>query len=123
MTLTQRDDDADMLVDIARVTGLGRLTRRPAQRKSRPQVCWAVQSKLECRRLVDLLKRYPLRGRRGASSQYGRRPSSSGLSRAMAPVARQRTGRCVRTPNNFASFGVMSIDPMSGLPRAEALMA
>jgi hypothetical protein len=65
MTLTQRDDDADMLVDIARVTGLGRLSRRPAQRKSRPQVCWAVQSKLECRRLVDLLKRYPLRGRKG----------------------------------------------------------
>jgi hypothetical protein len=38
MALTQRDDDADMLVDIARVTGLGRLSRRPAQRKSRPQV-------------------------------------------------------------------------------------
>jgi LAGLIDADG endonuclease len=65
MTLTQRDDDADMLVDIARVTGLGRLSRVPARQTSRPQVCWAVQSKLECRRLVDLLKHYPLRGRKG----------------------------------------------------------
>jgi LAGLIDADG endonuclease len=64
MTLTQRADDADMVLDIARVTGLGRLSRRPAQRNSRPQVCWAVQSKLECRRLVDLLERYPLRGRK-----------------------------------------------------------
>jgi hypothetical protein len=64
MTLTQRADDADMLVDIARVTGLGRFCRRPATRTSRPQVCWAVQSKLECRRLVELLERYPLRGRK-----------------------------------------------------------
>jgi hypothetical protein len=64
MTLTQRDDDADMLLDIVRVTGLGRLHRRPAQRSSRPQVCWSVQSKLECRHLVRLLERYPLRGRK-----------------------------------------------------------
>jgi hypothetical protein len=64
MTLTQRADDADMLVDIARVTGLGRLFRKPAMQTSRPQVCWAVQSKLECRRLVELLERYPLRGRK-----------------------------------------------------------
>jgi hypothetical protein len=38
--------------------------RRPAQRSSRPQVCWAVQSKLECRQLVRLLERYPFRGRK-----------------------------------------------------------
>jgi hypothetical protein len=57
-------DDADMLLDIARVTGLGRLFRVPARRTSRPQVCWAVQSKLECRRLVEFLERYPLRGRK-----------------------------------------------------------
>jgi hypothetical protein len=64
MTLTQRADDADMLLDIARVTGLGGLFRKPASRTSRPQVCWAVQSKLECRGLVELLERYPLRGRK-----------------------------------------------------------
>jgi hypothetical protein len=64
MTLTQRADDADMLMDIVRVTGLGRLHQRPAQRSSRPQVCWSVKSKLECRHLVRLLERYPFRGRK-----------------------------------------------------------
>ena len=64
MTLTQRDDDADMLMDIVRVTGLGRLHQRPARRSSRPQVCWSMHSKLECRHLVRLLERYPLRGRK-----------------------------------------------------------
>ena len=39
MTLTQRADEADTLVDIARVTGIGRLHAVPAQRTSRPQVC------------------------------------------------------------------------------------
>jgi hypothetical protein len=38
-------------------------------------------------------------------------------------VAPQRTARCVCTPNNFASFGVMSIDPMSELRQAQALTA
>jgi hypothetical protein len=64
MTLTQRADDADMLVDIARVTGLGRLRRIPAQRTSRLQVSWSMHSKFECRRLTELLSRYPLRGRK-----------------------------------------------------------
>jgi hypothetical protein len=64
MTLTQRADDADMLMDIVRVTGLGRLHQRPARRTSHPQVCWSVKSKLECRHLVGLLERYPLRGRK-----------------------------------------------------------
>jgi hypothetical protein len=64
MTLTQRADDADMLVDIARVTGLGRLRTIPAQRTSRPQVSWSMHSKLECRRLAGLLRRYPLRRRK-----------------------------------------------------------
>jgi hypothetical protein len=64
MALTQRADNADMLLDLARVTGLGRLHRVPPQRTSRPQVRWSVQSKLECRRLVELLRRYPLRGRK-----------------------------------------------------------
>jgi hypothetical protein len=64
MTLTQRADDADMLVDIARVTGLGRLHSLSAQRKSRPQVCWSVASKLESLELARLLRQYPLRRRK-----------------------------------------------------------
>jgi hypothetical protein len=64
MTLNQRDDDADMLLDIVRVTGLGRLHAVPARRASRPQIVWSVCSKLECRELAQLLRRYPLRGRK-----------------------------------------------------------
>ena len=64
MALNQRADDADMLLDIVRVTGLGRLHAVPARRTSRPQVVWSVTSKLECRELVRLLRRFPLRGRK-----------------------------------------------------------
>jgi hypothetical protein len=64
MSLTQRADDADVLGDIVRVTGLGRLYAVPARRTSRPQVVWSVASKLECRELARLLQRYPLRGRK-----------------------------------------------------------
>ena len=42
MALNQRADDADMLLDIVRVTGLGRLHAVPARRSSRPQVVWSV---------------------------------------------------------------------------------
>ena len=38
--------------------------RVPARRTSRPQVVWSVASKLECRELARLLRRYPLRGRK-----------------------------------------------------------
>jgi hypothetical protein len=64
MTLSQRDDDADMLADLVMVTGLGRLFARPAVRTSRPQVTWSVQSKRECAELVRILRRHPLRGRK-----------------------------------------------------------
>jgi LAGLIDADG endonuclease len=64
MTLVQRADDADVLADIVRVTGIGRLHFNPAYRTSRPQVIWSVGSKLECRELGRLLRRYPLRGRK-----------------------------------------------------------
>jgi hypothetical protein len=64
MSLNQRADDADLLCDIVRVTGLGRLYAVPARRRSHPQVVWSVASKLECRELARLLQRYPLRGRK-----------------------------------------------------------
>lgn len=64
MSLVQRADDVDMIGDIVRVTGLGRLHPRPACGNSHPQVGWSVASKVECRELVRLLRRYPLRGRK-----------------------------------------------------------
>ena len=85
MTLNQRADDADMLLDVVRVTGLGRLHAVPARRSSRPQVVWSVSSKLECRELAGLLRRYPLRGRKcrearraGAEARLSVRPAANG---------------------------------------------
>ena len=101
MTLNQRADDADMLVDIVRVTGLGRLHAVPARRTSRPQVVWSVTSKLECRELSRLLRRFPLRGRkrcefavwaaavdRWSESLYGSNRAADGVLRSSAAELR-----------------------------------
>ena len=39
MTVAVRDDDADLLTDLCRVTGLGRVSAKRAQGTSRPQAC------------------------------------------------------------------------------------
>jgi hypothetical protein len=64
ITVNLRDDDADVLVELQRLTGLGRLYAIPGRRTSRPQVAWRIQSRLECHRLATLLERFPLRGRK-----------------------------------------------------------
>jgi LAGLIDADG DNA endonuclease family protein len=61
-TLALRDDDAELLVDLQRLTGLGALTRQSARGTSRPQVLWSIQRHSECRRLAELLERFPSRG-------------------------------------------------------------
>jgi hypothetical protein len=84
LSVALRDDDADLLHDMERLTGLGRLGSTPARASSRPQVYWAIRSKLECLALAELLERYPMRGRkrleakvwssavrRWAAKQYG----------------------------------------------------
>jgi LAGLIDADG endonuclease len=64
MTLAVRLDDAGMLVDLCRVTGLGRIRMKAAQGSSRPQACWTVASKRECAELARLLRSFPLRARK-----------------------------------------------------------
>jgi hypothetical protein len=59
-----RLDDADVLTDLCRVTGLGRVTTRPARRTSRPQADWRVASKRECAELARILRTFPLRARK-----------------------------------------------------------
>jgi hypothetical protein len=59
-----RDDDAAVLVDFREKTGLGHLTTIPARASSQSQVKWTVRSKLECLRLVELLKGFPMYGRK-----------------------------------------------------------
>jgi hypothetical protein len=64
MTLTARDDDADLIYELARLTELGRVTWSPARGRSRPQVAWNLSAKADCIRLIEILDEYPLRGRK-----------------------------------------------------------
>jgi hypothetical protein len=64
MKLAVRLDDADVLTDLCRVTGLGRFARKRAHATSRPQACWSVASKRECAELTRILRNFPLRARK-----------------------------------------------------------
>jgi hypothetical protein len=59
-----RDDDAPVLAEFRRVTGVGTLVAVPARGGSKPQCEWKVTSGLECLRLADLLERFPMYGRK-----------------------------------------------------------
>jgi LAGLIDADG DNA endonuclease family protein len=126
MTLTQRADDADMLMDIVRVTGLGRLHQRPAQRSSRPQVCWSVRSKLECRHIVRLLERYPLRGRKrrefatwaSAVSEW-----TESLYGAGSAESQQRLGAYAAELRDLRRYVDRREDPHPSQRRADGLLA
>src|SRR5215213_2380142 len=43
-----RDDDGVVVTDFRAKLALGHLRRVPARNRSRPQVCWTINSKLEC---------------------------------------------------------------------------
>jgi hypothetical protein len=64
VSVNVRLDDGDVLSDIARSTGLGRLSAVAGRRGSRPQSRWQVNSKRECAELTRLLRRFPLRARK-----------------------------------------------------------
>lgn len=64
MTVAVRDDDADLLTDLCRVTGLGRVDAKPAHGTSRPQAYWTVASKRECAELASILRAFPMRARK-----------------------------------------------------------
>jgi LAGLIDADG endonuclease len=64
MSLAARDDDADLIHELATRTRLGRITRTSARKTSKPQVAWTVTAKADCVQLIELLDGYPLRGRK-----------------------------------------------------------
>ena len=67
MSLSARDDDADLINALYDATRIGRVTRKRAYRSSEAQVVWTVSAKSDCLRLIDLIERAPLRGRKGAA--------------------------------------------------------
>lgn len=62
MSIAVRDDDTALLEELTERTKLGRTTRKPAYRTSRPQAGWQVSAKADCQRLVQILDRHILRG-------------------------------------------------------------
>ena len=59
-----RDDDADILLEWAERTGLGRVRPIPAARSSRPQACWEITSKMENAQIAAWCREFPMAGRR-----------------------------------------------------------
>lgn len=68
-TLALRDDDAEVLVELHELTGLGHLQRTPARGTSRPQITWMIQRRSDCLRLAEILERFPLRNRKRAEAE------------------------------------------------------
>lgn len=64
LQVAQRADDAQILVQLQRLTGAGRLYPIKAHGNSNPQVAWSVANEHGCARIVDLLERFPLNGRK-----------------------------------------------------------
>jgi hypothetical protein len=62
--LWQRDDDSALLIDLQEKTGLGSLSPIGAQGNSHPQTVWSIDSRAECLRLVEIIERHPLCGRK-----------------------------------------------------------
>jgi uncharacterized protein YecT (DUF1311 family) len=59
-----RADDTPLLAELCRWSGAGMLQAVPAQRTSRPQTTWIVQRQADCLRMVSILDRYPLLGKK-----------------------------------------------------------
>lgn len=64
MSLCARDDDSELIQDLAGSTTLGTITTTSGRAGSKSQVVWRVSAKSDCARLVEILEQYPLRGRK-----------------------------------------------------------
>lgn len=62
--LKLRDDDAEIIHDIARITNIGVIVRAKARKTSRPVIVWVVAHREESQELVRLLRKFPLRSKK-----------------------------------------------------------
>lgn len=69
-TVGARRDDRALLEDLRALTGLGRISDRPARAGSKPQSVWVINRKADCQRLSELLGTHQLRGRKGLDLDY-----------------------------------------------------
>lgn len=66
LSLTQRDDDQDLIEWLVAITGLGRLHRVPARATSKPQIVWRIDTQHDCVEMDRLLAHCGFHGRRAA---------------------------------------------------------
>lgn len=94
-SMNLRDDDRSILVEYRNKLGIGHLAAVPARNGSRPQVHWAIGSKLECQSLVELLDAHPLRGRKLREYEIWREAVMICATerQGLGPVGRARLGQ------------------------------
>jgi hypothetical protein len=85
LTINLRDDDADILYEIQRRTGIGRVritkSYENSTRQRTPLARWAVGNHSECALLVRLLERYPLRAKKRRDFEIWRRAVQEWITR------------------------------------------
>jgi hypothetical protein len=57
-------DDAPILWEISERTGIGTVRTGTPKSQKGPRATWAVQSKHDCLRLIEILERFPLRAKK-----------------------------------------------------------
>ncbi len=67
-----RADDTPLLARLRRWSGVGTLASVPARATSRPQTVWTVQRQADCKRMVSILDRHPLLGKKLGDYQIWR---------------------------------------------------
>jgi hypothetical protein len=98
-----RRDDASVVDRFRDLTGLGTITAVPARATSRPQVLWAINSRLECLRLAELLEQFKMRGRKrkdaGIWTEAVRALDKGHLDQLPSLASQIREGRAYQEPD------------------------
>jgi LAGLIDADG endonuclease len=74
-----RDDDTPLLARLCRWSNAGRLYAAPGRGRSNPQTLWVVGRQADCLKLVRILERHPLLGKKAGEFVIWRRAVRGGL--------------------------------------------
>jgi hypothetical protein len=64
VVVSLRADDTPLLARLCRWSGVGKLSRNPARGNSSPQTSWRVQRQADCQRMVSILDRHRMLGKK-----------------------------------------------------------
>jgi hypothetical protein len=64
LSVALRADDRPLLEEIQRQTGVGKIYGSPGRGRTKPYARWIVKNQPEVLQVVELLTRYPLRGKK-----------------------------------------------------------